>query len=58
MDAAGICVRVQIPKCVQSTDELQGDVYAPVHHPAFQHGVSTLPKMYGVFMSAQLCGGQ
>jgi len=58
MDAAGICVHVQIPKCVQSTDESQGDVHAPVHYPAFQHCVSMLPQMYGVFMSALLCGGQ
>ena len=58
MDAAGISVHVQIPKCVQSTDEPQGDVHAPVHHTAFQHSVSTLPQMYGVFMSALLYGGQ
>jgi len=58
MDAAGICVYFQIPKCVQSTDEPQGNVHAPAHHPAFQHSVSTLPQMYGVFMSTLLCGGQ
>jgi hypothetical protein len=58
MDAAGICKHVQVPKCVHSTDEPQGDVHAPIHHPAFQHSVSTLPQMYGVFMSALLYGGQ
>lgn len=58
MDAAGICVHVQIPKCVQGTNEPQGDVPAPIHHPAFQHSVSTLPQLYGGFMSALLCEGE
>jgi hypothetical protein len=57
MDAAEVCMHIQLPRCAWGTTEPQGGVHATVHHPAVWHRVLPVLPLYGIFMSYMLCGG-